>query len=109
MASVFIELIVIVDHPDDMRKPVGRMGEQVAYDEPYLIPLKKAAGEDPFAHDRLSMFAELGLNRTVCVSLARLGYETPPPIQTQAIPLVLSGVDLLARARPAPARPPHLV
>ena len=44
------------------------------------------------------MFSQLGLSTTACASLARLGYETPTPIQTQAIPLVLTGVDLLARA-----------
>ena len=27
------------------------MDEQVAYDEPYLIPIKKADGEDPFPHE----------------------------------------------------------
>jgi ATP-dependent RNA helicase RhlE len=31
--------------------------------------------------------------------LARLGYTTPTPIQAQAIPVVLSGRDLLARAQ----------
>ena len=51
MDSVFIELIVIVDHPDDIREPVGRTDEQVAYDEPYLIPIKKADGEDPFPQE----------------------------------------------------------
>jgi ATP-dependent RNA helicase RhlE len=45
------------------------------------------------------MFSQLGLSPTACVSLARLGYETPTPIQTEAIPLVLRGVDLLARAQ----------
>ena len=45
------------------------------------------------------MFSQLGLSPTACASLARLGYETPTPIQTDAIPLVLSGVDLLARAQ----------
>jgi len=45
------------------------------------------------------MFSQLGLSPTACVSLARLGYERPTPIQTEAIPLVLSGVDLLARAQ----------
>ena len=45
------------------------------------------------------MFSQLGLSPTACVSLARLGYETPTPIQTKAIPVVLSGVDLLARAQ----------
>jgi len=45
------------------------------------------------------MFSQLGLSSSACVSLARLGYETPTPIQTEAIPLVLRGVDLLARAQ----------
>jgi ATP-dependent RNA helicase RhlE len=45
------------------------------------------------------MFSQLGLSATACASLARLGYETPTPIQTQAIPLALRGVDLLARAQ----------
>ena len=49
----------------------------------------------------LFMFSQLGLSPTACASLARLGYETPTPIQTDAIPLVLSGVDLLARAQTA--------
>ena len=44
------------------------------------------------------MFSRLGLSPTACASLARLGYDTPTPIQTEAIPLVLSGVDLLGRA-----------
>jgi len=45
------------------------------------------------------MFSRLGLSVPTCASLARLGYEIPTPIQTQAIPLVLSGGDLLARAQ----------
>jgi ATP-dependent RNA helicase RhlE len=45
------------------------------------------------------MFSQLGLSPSACASLARLGYQTPTPVQTDAIPLVLSGVDLLARAQ----------
>ncbi len=45
------------------------------------------------------MFSRLGLSDATCASLARLGYQTPTPVQTEAIPLVLSGVDLLARAQ----------
>jgi ATP-dependent RNA helicase RhlE len=45
------------------------------------------------------MFSRLGLSPATCASLARLGYETATPIQTEAIPVVLSGVDLLARAQ----------
>jgi ATP-dependent RNA helicase RhlE len=44
-------------------------------------------------------FAELGLSPVVYSSLARLGYQEPTPIQVKAIPAVLSGVDLLARAQ----------
>jgi ATP-dependent RNA helicase RhlE len=45
------------------------------------------------------MFSQLGLGPRSCASLARLGYHTPTPIQSAAIPLGLSGVDLLARAQ----------
>jgi ATP-dependent RNA helicase RhlE len=45
------------------------------------------------------MFLQLGLSSTACASLARLGYETPTPIQVEAIPRALTGVDLLARAQ----------
>ena len=45
------------------------------------------------------MFSQLGLRPAACASAARLGYQTPTPIQIEAIPLVLSGVDLLARAQ----------
>src|SRR5262245_23983418 len=44
-------------------------------------------------------FSELGLTPSLCQPLARLGYETPTPIQTLAIPAVLTGGDLLARAQ----------
>ena len=44
------------------------------------------------------MFSKLGLGPVVSAPLARLGYATPTPVQAQAIPLVLSGIDLLARA-----------
>jgi len=45
------------------------------------------------------MFSQLGLSPTTCASLARLGYTIPTPIQSKAIPVVLTGVDLLARAQ----------
>src|SRR5690606_34168173 len=58
-----------------------------------------AAGKPLLGPQGLFMFSQLGLSPTACVSLVRLGYDTPTPIQTEAIPLVLSGVDLLARAQ----------
>ncbi len=44
-------------------------------------------------------FVSLGLSPSLCNPLARLGYTQPTPVQTQAIPVVLSGRDLLARAQ----------
>jgi ATP-dependent RNA helicase RhlE len=44
-------------------------------------------------------FSKLGLTPSLYQPLASLGYEHPTPIQIQAIPAVLSGVDLLARAQ----------
>lgn len=46
-----------------------------------------------------SDFASLGLSEPICRAAAERGYTTPTPIQTQAIPAVLSGVDLLAGAQ----------
>src|SRR5262245_25245316 len=44
-------------------------------------------------------FSKLGLMPSLCLPLARLGYEQPTPIQARAIPAVLTGTDLLARAQ----------
>lgn len=44
-------------------------------------------------------FTELGLAPEILRSIADQGYETPTPIQAQAIPVVLSGRDLMACAQ----------
>ncbi len=44
-------------------------------------------------------FATLGLSPSLCTPLAKLGYTTPTPVQTESIPVVLTGADLLARAQ----------
>jgi ATP-dependent RNA helicase RhlE len=44
-------------------------------------------------------FATLGLIEPLLRALDALGYKTPTPVQTQAIPAVLSGRDLLAAAQ----------
>ena len=44
-------------------------------------------------------FDSLGLSPSLVAPLARLGYETPTPVQLQSIPIVLTGRDLLARAQ----------
>lgn len=44
-------------------------------------------------------FTSLGLSEPLLRSINRLGYQTPSPIQAEAIPVVLSGRDLLATAK----------
>jgi len=46
-----------------------------------------------------SAFAALGLSRQLCAAVSAAGYETPTPIQSQAIPDVLDGRDLLGCAQ----------
>jgi ATP-dependent RNA helicase RhlE len=47
----------------------------------------------------LTTFSDFGLAEPILKALAGEGYETPTPIQTQAIPLVLEGRDLLGIAQ----------
>jgi len=44
-------------------------------------------------------FDDLALAPEILVAIRELGYSTPTPIQREAIPLVLSGRDLLAQAQ----------
>ena len=45
------------------------------------------------------LFTELGLSEPILHAVAERGYTEPTPIQAQAIPVVLSGRDLLAGAQ----------
>ncbi len=44
-------------------------------------------------------FTELGLNESLLKAVKDQGYDTPTPIQAQAIPLVIEGKDVLAAAQ----------
>ena len=44
-------------------------------------------------------FAELGLNEQILAGVEALGFTEPTPVQSQAIPLVLEGRDLVASAQ----------
>ena len=48
--------------------------------------------------DRASGFAALGLSKPIVAALTTLGYEEPTPVQQEAIPLLLTGRDLLGQA-----------
>jgi len=47
----------------------------------------------------LTQFEALGLSAVILKTLETLGYENPTPIQSQAIPLVLDGKDLMGLAQ----------
>ncbi len=47
----------------------------------------------------MTKFAELGLNPKLVTAVTEAGYETPTPIQVQAIPLVLEGRDVMGLAQ----------
>ena len=57
-----------------------------------------AEAEEEDAVDRLNAFASLGLSRDAMIAVEKLGYESPTPVQQQAIPIVLMGRDLIAAA-----------
>src|SRR5260221_14391940 len=44
-------------------------------------------------------FEQLGLNKKTLQSIAEVGYESPTPIQEQAVPLLLEGRDVIALAQ----------
>ena len=48
--------------------------------------------------DTTNGFADLGLRAELLTALDELGYEEPTPIQREAIPLLLTGRDLLGQA-----------
>ncbi|MGY6276603.1 DEAD/DEAH box helicase [Methylomonas sp. MgM2] len=45
------------------------------------------------------LFSELGLSEQVLKAVAEQGYQTPTPVQEQAIPFILKGRDVLAGAQ----------
>ncbi len=45
------------------------------------------------------LFSELGLSDAILKAVSEQGYETPSPIQAQAIPAVLKGQDVMAAAQ----------
>ena len=46
----------------------------------------------------LKSFADLGIVEPLCDACAQLGYKAPTPIQTEAIPVVLEGRDVIGIA-----------
>ncbi len=53
----------------------------------------------PYYECQLTQFADLGLAEPIQRAVTAAGYETPTPIQTKAIPLLLEGRDLIGIAQ----------
>lgn len=49
--------------------------------------------------NKISTFETLGLNASLVRTVKQLGYESPSPIQKEAIPVFLAGGDLIAKAQ----------
>lgn len=49
--------------------------------------------------ERLSSFGSINLSKQLLQSLSEMGFEEPSPIQREAIPLALEGVDLIGQAQ----------
>jgi superfamily II DNA/RNA helicase len=54
----------------------------------------------------MTKFSDLALDPRVLQAVSEAGYETPTPIQAEAIPTRCKAATCWASPRPAPARPP---
>ena len=75
----------------------GRGGQGV--DKSYVEREHAARPAGPAPEVDLPAFAELGLTGDLLAGVAAMGYETPTPIQEQAIPRVLAGRDVVGCAQ----------
>ena len=77
------------------REPERRQGEegrdvcqQAQHDRPIIV-----------AGRHMTTFADLGLSEPILAALRDVGYESPSPIQEQAIPPLLEGRDVIGQAQ----------
>ncbi len=81
------------DRPEKHEKPKT----DHAYEHPRPESIKpKVAVEIP---PQDTAFSKLGLNDAIAFAVAKMGYQEPTPIQAQAVPVVLSGRDVIGSAQ----------
>jgi superfamily II DNA/RNA helicase len=68
-----------------------------AYEHPRKEPIKPVTPVDIPPQD--TNFTKLGLNDAIAFAVAEMGYNDPTPIQAQAVPVVLSGKDVIGSAQ----------
>jgi ATP-dependent RNA helicase DeaD len=80
------------------RPPLRTHPREPATSAPRL-PLAPQVPDELAARPKAEGFRALGLNDQILADLAAIGYEKPTPIQEEAIPVVLSGKDLMGQAQ----------
>jgi ATP-dependent RNA helicase DeaD len=63
------------------------------------LPLTHLATDELAAKPKAAGFRALGLNDQILADLAAMGWNEPSPIQASAIPVALSGKDLIGQAQ----------
>lgn len=56
----------------------------------------------------MTTFEELGVSSKIVESLTNMNFVSPTGIQTETIPYVLSGIDILAQAQTGSGKQEHL-
>ncbi|MHB8637212.1 MAG: DEAD/DEAH box helicase [Fimbriimonadaceae bacterium] len=79
--------------PVDFKKK-KRSPEKQRSDRSFILPVD--VYEEP---EIPPTFAELGLAEPIYRAIAEMGFESPTPIQARAIPVLLSGRDLIGQAQ----------
>lgn len=81
-------------------KPEKKFKPKVKVPKPAPAPVRKPAKkEKPSAPFPEIAFSDLNLNEPLARAIADLGFESPTPIQAQAMPVLMSGRDLIGIAQ----------
>ena len=84
--------------PDAGRSPLRTHGMEPVGEAPAL-PLAQQDPAELAQKPKAAGFMPLGLNDQILADLAAMGYSEPTPIQSESIPVVLAGKDILGQAQ----------
>lgn len=79
--------------------PVKPKVEKVEKSEKFEKPKAEKPPKAEGNAENLPTFFELGLAEPIARAVAEMGFETPTPIQAKAIPVLITGRDLIALAQ----------
>jgi superfamily II DNA/RNA helicase len=76
-----------------------RKHEETTEDEPSRLDRTEVPAEARVTATDLGSFSDLGLDSRLLSAVADLGYHEPTTVQSKAIPAILDGRDVVARAK----------